>query len=280
MIKGIDVSHHQEAIQWTNAKAAGIEFAMIKVTEGVGYTDPNFKDYASGASAAGLHIGAYHFLRAGDAQKQAGEFLTAIKPYKWDYPLACDVEHAELLQLKKANLTDMVIAFCEVIKHAGYYPMIYSNLDWCKNYLDMNRLKAYDLWFARYNEVPGYGGVSIWQHSNTGQIAGISGNVDLDLSYKDYPAIIKAGGYNGFVKPRAFTCDTSGTVEIAADGVYTAKTTGNVQLVAGTANVVRVVRCLQNGYVLWHIVPVGNAGQTVGIYPMGDSIKLFTVKIK
>ncbi len=76
-----------------------------------------------------------------------------------------------------------------------------------------------------------------------------------------------------------FTCDTAGTVEIARGSCYTAKTTGDVELVAGTPGRVQIIRCLQNGYTLWHIVPIGQPGQDVGIYPKGGA-RQFVVKIK
>ncbi|HBQ47265.1 MAG TPA: lysin, partial [Ruminococcaceae bacterium] len=64
-----------------------------KATEGVDYVDDKFTAHASAALAAGLPIGAYHFLRAGDAAAQADDFLEAIRPYSITYPVACDVEN-------------------------------------------------------------------------------------------------------------------------------------------------------------------------------------------
>ncbi len=279
MIKGIDVSYYQRTVDWPKVKADGIEFAMIKATEGVGYTDPNLAVYAKGATAAGLHIGAYHFLRAGDAQEQARQFMAAIKPYKWDYPLGIDVEHNELLTLGKTKLADMIIAFCEAVKAAGYYPMIYSNLNWCLNYLDMTRLKAYDLWFARYNETAGYDGVSIWQYSNTGKIDGINGNVDLDISYKDYPSMINA------VKT-AVQIDTTMDISFAHGQYYLVKTISPkpVTLTAGTGGVVTIVPFPRSGDdQLFALVAIGQAGQETGIFTAvtGEKpLKRFVYKIK
>ena len=107
----------------------------------------------------------------------------------------------------------------------------------------------------------------IWQYSSTGSVPGISGPVDLDVSYHDFA-----------VPP--YTCDTTTDVEIKLGGCYTAKTTGDIQLVPGTAGRVQIIYCPQKDYTLWHIVPIGQAGQDVGIYPAGSTNKLFTVKIK
>lgn len=80
----------------------------------------------------------------------------------------------------------------------------------------------------------------------------------------------------------SYTCDTPGTVEIAMGGCYTAKTTGDVQLVAGkspTSARVQIIRCAWPKFVLWHIVPLGNPGQEVGIYAENGP-RLFVVRVK
>lgn len=279
MFNGIDVAHHQQNIDWPKVKAAGKVFAMIKATEGVGYVDPNFKTYVAGATAAGLHIGAYHFLRAGDAKEQARQCVAAIAPYQWDYPVALDVEHAELLKLTTAQRTDMIIAFCDVIRAAGYYPVIYTGYYWAKNYLDMARLKNIDLWLARYNTVPGYDGISMWQYSSVGRIAGISGNVDLDYSYKDYPSIIAQ-------LHTAVKIDTTMDIVFPHGQFYTVKTTCGqpVTVTAGTDGVVTVVPFPRTGNEqLFALVAVGESGQETGIYtaaPGEKPTKRFVYKIK
>ena len=279
--KGIDVSRHQGTINWTKVKAAGIKFAFLKATEGVNYTDPNFAANAQGATAAGIPIGVYHFLRAGSAADQARDCLTVIKPYKLTWPVAVDVENppsgTELSDLGRDKLTDLALDFCNRIKAAGYQPMIYASYNWLygAKLLDMARIKAANIpvWMAWYsNATPDNTDRSplcdIWQYASDGKVDGItSSGLDVNVSYKDFGA-----------KP--YTCDTSGTVQITLGSCYTAKTTGDITLVPGTAGVVQIVRCIQQGYTLWHIVPLGKSGQDVGIYPEGKPEKLFTVKIK
>src|SRR3546814_10025509 len=58
---GIDVSHHQGAIDWERVAADGVEFAYLKATEGGGFSDPRFVSNARGAKAAGIKVGAYHY---------------------------------------------------------------------------------------------------------------------------------------------------------------------------------------------------------------------------
>ncbi len=195
VIKGIDVSHHQSSIDWNAVKSSGIDFALIKATEGVDYLDPNFTSYVTGAAAAGLHVGAYHFLRVGSTADQAQDFLAAIRPYPLSWPVAVDVENpansTELSDLGRDKITDMVVDFCSRISAAGYRPLIYSNANWVRNYLDTSRLSGYDFWFARYNSTLNYSGVctlGIWQYASDASVPGISGNVDADYAYRDYAA--------------------------------------------------------------------------------------------
>ena len=279
-MKGIDVSHWQGDINWQKVKSSGIDFAFIKATEGVGYVDPCFKSYTQGAAAAGLHIGAYHFLRSGDVKKQAQDFLNAIKPYKLDYPVAVDVEHNELLKLGRAGLTDFVIEFLDILKSAGYYPMIYTGYNWCINHLYMSKIK-YNLWFARYNDHKGYGNVSIWQYSSTGRVQGINGNVDLDISYCDYPYIIKSKGLNGYPKPQSFKCDTTCDIKLAQGQAYQFKVTSNTppKITVGTPNVVTLLPRYSTGNNhYYYLVGIGKSKDGAGIFVNGQ--KQFVVNIK
>lgn len=277
MIKGIDISRYQGNPDFRRVKAAGIQYVMLKATEGVNYIDPCFKANAAAATAAGMPIGVYHFLRAGSVADQVRDCLAAIKPYKITWPVAVDVEHAELLALGQEKLTDMVLDFCARIKAAGYRPMIYSNYNWMyvAKYLDIARIKAagIPIWMAWYSDAtPGNTDRSslcdMWQYASDGKVDGITSNgLDMDVSYPDFGAL-------------KYTIDTTTDVEIAPGDCYTAKTTGDIQLVAGTPRVVQIIRCIQQGYILWHIVPIGKPGQDVGIYPQSSNTRLFKVKIK
>jgi Lyzozyme M1 (1,4-beta-N-acetylmuramidase) len=276
IFKGIDISHYQGNPDFKRLKAVGIQYVLLKATEGVDYIDPCFHANASAAAAAGLPIGAYHFLRSGDVGAQARDCLAAIKPCRITWPVAVDVEHAELAAFGRDRLTDVVLDFCTQIRAAGYRPMLYSNYDWLygSRRLDVTRIRAagIPIWLAWYSSATPAsadrsGLCDMWQYASDGRVDGIGNPVDVNVSYRDF------GG-----KP--YTCDTSGTVEIAERSCYTAKTTGDIQLVPGTDGVVQIIRCIQSGYVLWHIVPIGKSGRDVGIYPQGDQTLLFKIRIK
>ena len=90
--------------------------------------------------------------------------------------------------LDRNTRTRIASAFCETIQNAGYRPIIYCNVNWAYNYLNMSELSAYDTWIASYRDNdPGYNGkYSIWQYTSKGQVGGVLGNVDRNICYKKY----------------------------------------------------------------------------------------------
>lgn len=203
-VKGIDVSTWQGNIDWGEAKADGVGFAIIR--EGYGKESPaqidkQFENNYSGAKAAGIPVGVYHYSYASntaDAIAEATFCLKNISNKQLEYPVCFDIEDKELLKLSNQQRTDICKAFCETIEDSGYYSMIYCNLDWYKNYLINSQLKDYDLWLAQWGVGEPAVDCGIWQKSSTGSIDGISGNVDLNVAYKDYPSIMAEVGINGF----------------------------------------------------------------------------------
>lgn len=203
--KGIDVSKWQETIDWSKVKSSGVDFAIIR--EGYGKKSPTqidkkFKENIEGAKNVGINTGVYHYSYADstdDAINEAQFCLENIQGYALEYPVVFDVEDKEMLKLTTRQRTDICMAFCEEIEKAGYYVMIYANPNWLKNYLYSDELlKDFDLWLAHWGvEKPSYS-CGIWQYSSTGQVDGINGNVDLNISYKNYPEIMKNKGLNSF----------------------------------------------------------------------------------
>lgn len=203
-IKGIDVSKYQGRIDWPAVRAGGVEFAMVRAGYGMyaHQKDPYFDQNVQGAQAAGVHVGAYHYSYAQsveDARREAELFLSWIAPYSLDYPVAFDIEDGSQEGLSSETLTQIVEAFCGIVEAAGYYTMVYANKYWLQHKLIYDRIKRWDIWLAHYAAVTDYDKEhGIWQCSSREQIAGISGNCDLDWSYRDYPALIREQGLNGF----------------------------------------------------------------------------------
>jgi len=206
-VKGIDVSHYQGDVDFAKVKASGIGFVMLRA--GYGWenasvqTDAKFAQNYKNAKKAGLPCGAYHYSYAknvAEAKLEADFFLKIIKGCQFGYPVAFDLEDNSQRNLSRETLTDIVIAFCDKLEKSGYYVCLYSNADWIKNHLDMERLKQYDLWFAHYSNTPGRDGIGMWQYSSGGKVNGIRTAVDLDFAYRDYPKIMKKSSLNGFKK--------------------------------------------------------------------------------
>ena len=208
-VKGIDVSKWQGEIDWGKVKAAGVKFAMIRL--GYGSADGNscgldgwFERNVANAVKAGVDVGCYFYSYATSVaavKKEAAFVVDTLQKYKgvFTYSIAFDLEDKTQQGLGKTVLTDMVIAFGDAIEKAGFYCSLYSNLDWLKNRLDDSRLKRFDHWLAQWASAPTYGGAfGMWQNSSKGSVNGISGNVDTDVAYKDYPAVIKGAKLNGF----------------------------------------------------------------------------------
>ena len=203
--KGIDVSRYQGSINFNKVKASGIEFVMIRC--GTGYNqkackDVKFETYYKQAKAAGLKVGAYFYSYAATenhARREASWVLDWIKGKVFDYPIVFDMEERSVAKLGKTKISAIATAFCSTVEKAGYYVSIYSSKSWIESYYTADVLNKYDLWVAQWAPSCTYAGsYGMWQYTADGVIPGISGRVDCNISYKDYPTIIKKAGLNGY----------------------------------------------------------------------------------
>lgn len=206
-IKVIDVSKHNGVIDWTKVKASGVSGVIIRAGYGrvISQKDKTFEEYYAGAVKAGLNVGAYWYSYAktpAEAKIEASVFLEAIKGKKFDLPVYYDIEEQSHVALGKTVCTAMVDAFCGAMEAAGYFAGVYSFDSFFASNLTEDIQKKYTCWVARVDNVPpkcckDFG---MHQYSWQGKINGISGNVDVSYCYKDFPAIIKGAGLNGYAK--------------------------------------------------------------------------------
>jgi lysozyme len=134
-----------------------------------------------------------------DAVAEAGNFLKIIKGQKFEYPVVMDLESNSYTNKAVKLWTDMAIASLEVLERAGYFAMLYSGAGALKNQFSMARLNPYAIWVAQWTSKNTFAyPYGIWQYSDKGRIAGISGAVDLDQSEVNYPAIIKKAKLNNY----------------------------------------------------------------------------------
>ena len=193
---GVDVSSHQQDIDWELVAANGVEFAMIRVgyrgyTEGEIQPDDYFTQNIEGALAAGLDVGVYFFSQALDEKEaidEANFVLESIKDYPLSYPVIFDWEDiqadARTDGMDSIQLTKNALAFCGVIEKAGYRAGVYFNQRFGYEEFDLESLQDYVFWLAEYNETPSFSyHFQLWQYCNDGRVDGIQTDVDLNLAF-------------------------------------------------------------------------------------------------
>jgi len=182
-LAGIDVSHWQGRIDWARVADDGIAFAYIKATEGGDYVDPQFVANWDGAARAGVMRGAYHFYRPQtDAAAQAQQFLRTVGAHAGDLPPVLDVEVTD--GRSAAAIAAGVRTWLETVERAtGVRPILYTRAGFWNQV--GGGFGGYPLWVAHYGvaqpAIPAdWDRWTIWQHSDAGRVAGITGNVDLN----------------------------------------------------------------------------------------------------
>lgn len=187
-IKGIDVSHHNGAINWQLVSGTGVQFAFIKATEGTNFTDVALDANAKGAKSVGIKVGFYHYAHPENGntpETEADYFVQQTKGYTCDLAYALDVE-GNASGIGKEQLTAWCRAFLERVKALTGKPVVlYTGASFAKTYLGP-ALSAYPLWVAHYGvDTPMANAVwpnwSIFQYTSTGKVNGINSNVDVNV---------------------------------------------------------------------------------------------------
>ncbi len=226
--KGIDVSKWQHGVDenslflplnWENIKNEGVDFAILKAGSSLG-EDPVFDINYEAAKAIGIDLGVYFYSYATTVEgieADAYMLLNYLEGKQFEYPIYLDLEDPSQEALDKELLTQMCIRFFEILQEKGYYVALYTNNNWLTTILDTQFvLDNFDIWYARYpvalegyifssEEQPVwdtelYGeNLGMWQFTSTGILEAIPEiDVDISVSYKDYPTIIKELGLNGY----------------------------------------------------------------------------------
>ena len=195
----------------------------------------NYIDARAAGLDLGAYIYSYAYT-VEDARAEAEFVLSLLEGKTFEYPIYFDIEYSDEViaekQLTPQLLTDICVEFISILQEHGYYTALYTNNNWLNNHLQTSKVTTlFDIWYARYpnadktvvvNEAQWdeekYGKqMAMWQFSDTGQIDGLfysdrfvkdeEGNntdqplpvsFDLNYCYKDYPTIIKSGGFNNF----------------------------------------------------------------------------------
>ena len=220
---GIDLSCHNGSIDWTKVKA---DFVILRAGYGkeTNQVDSRFEEYYAGAKAHGIPVGAYWYsyaMNEDEAMLEADVFLATVKDKQFEYPVFYDVEESKQFELGKEKLSAIIRAFLERVEAAGYFVGLYGSASSLTTHIADDIKRKYAIWLAHWTESTNYSGAyGIWQHSCKGKVDGISGDVDLDKCYVDYPERIKAKRLNGYGVASALAPvpDDSVSVEVTVDG--------------------------------------------------------------
>ena len=193
---GIDVSAHQQEIDWQRVAKSGVQFAILRVgyrgyTEGAIQEDAYFEQNLEGAIDAGLDVGVYFFSQAIDeqeAREEARFVLDKISGYLLAFPVFFDWEkigsEARSDTMDLASLTIVTDTFCTETRNAGYQAGLYFNQQLGYEELHLPSLQTYTFWLAEYNDTPSFAyHFDLWQYSASGTVDGIEGDVDLNLAF-------------------------------------------------------------------------------------------------
>ncbi|WP_434433926.1 GH25 family lysozyme [Lactiplantibacillus paraplantarum] len=251
-LNGFDVASYQAGM---NVGEVAGDFVLVKATEGIDYTNPEFNDHAKQTLSAGKKLGVYHFIRNdSDIKQQADYFLTVVKPYIGKAMLVLDFENTTGSTIQNQAGVGLAKQWLDyVYQQTGVRPVLYTGIS-CENSLDWSSVvKAnYGLWIAQYNNynvVNGYqprnlyGSLKHWktavmfQYTSTGRLPGWNGNLDFDVFYGDKSAWDKYAKATKAVKPRP-----AGPKWVKEKKTYTLKTAVKLRTAPSTsASVIAVL---------------------------------------
>ncbi|MBE6717485.1 MAG: lysozyme [Ruminococcaceae bacterium] len=208
LLTGIDVSVFQGDINWQAVKEDGIDFVMLRAgfrgygSKGIMQKDEKFESNFEGAKAAGLHVGVYFYsqaLNSEEAIEEAEFLLEIIDGKELDFPVAYDWEYvdndeARTKDMTSEKITECALAFCERIKSEELKVVVYLNCELGYFEYDLKILDDYDFWLAEYDHYPSFlYEFKMWQYSTVGEVNGIDGNVDMNVSVVDYSEKVSVG---------------------------------------------------------------------------------------
>ncbi len=199
-VKGVDLSKYNGTVDFNKLKDAGVGFVMLRLgSRGYGTgkitLDEKFVEYAQNAQLAGIQIGAYFYSQAvneTEAVEEANYIVGAVSGFNIKYPIAIDIERvlndeARTDKLTNEERTKMVSTFCDTVKSYGYKPIIYASREMLVADLNLEELSDYDVWLSDETIPTDYPyRFSMWQYNKKGRIDGITGDIDLDISFINY----------------------------------------------------------------------------------------------
>lgn len=210
MWKGIDVSDNQGVIDWEQVATAKVSFAILRSVRRSGKADHQFAAYLESCRKHNIPVSVYKYTYATTqdaARQEAQQVVELLRSHHLTGTMVWwDVEDKDMLRpLGATKLTECIRAAQEVIMAAGYGFGLYVGLYVYKeHWFDFNAFSGTRLWVARYYkgyrtmqfaEAPDQSYkpsvdrcLTVWQYTSCGEVAGIKGDVDLNIAYED-PAL-------------------------------------------------------------------------------------------
>lgn len=193
--KVIDVSHHQGIIDWEKVKGDGVEGVIIRCGYGndtASQDDRQWKRNADECTRLGIPFGTYLYSYAktdAESRSEAAHVLRLIAGYRLSYPVYLDLEEAGT----ESHVVTGAKIFFDIVEKAGHMAGVYANQSWFQDVIG-NQLDQYTKWCARYSTERPTVVCDIWQYTSEGSVNGITGNCDMNICYRDFPAEIGGGG--------------------------------------------------------------------------------------
>ena len=197
---GIDISEWQGKIDWDVVKNK-VDFAILRLgwvgNKNNHTIDKYFERNYTECKRLGIPVGVYVYCYSASVEtiKKGAEWtVEKLKNKTLDLPVYIDMEDSTIASKGKQVLTDMCIAYNEIIEKAGYWAGVYANKNWFENYLDKEKLgNRFTCWLAQYRDAYtlDMDNIDVWQYSSSGKVNGIAGNVDVNYMYRDLVSEIK-----------------------------------------------------------------------------------------
>lgn len=226
----IDISKYQDDIDWDKLREEDISAIIIRLgfratRTKVIYEDEKFIEYYNKAKENGFHVGCYFYSGATttiEAIEEANYIVNYIKTNNltFDMPVYWDVEDNIIKVTGKENICAMTKEFFAVTDYAKIYTGVYTSSSWMQDFFDPSLFSGHALWIADWRGYCGYfGDYGMWQYTENGTVSGISGDVDKNYCYINYPVLIPGFDFNSNDTPPSVTIEKG---DINKDGKITA----------------------------------------------------------
>lgn len=197
---GVDIDKSCGDVDFEKLKKDDVDFVMIRIgyrgyESGMITIDEEYYEYIHAANEADIPVGIYFESKAvsvEEALEEAEFVITNLIEMRVTYPVVFDLglvanDTSRIDMLPKTQLTEITNAFCNRIAEVGYKPMVYGDKYWLLRKIDLTMLGDYDIWLSQSGETPDYPyEFAMWQYTSEGTVSGISGDVNMNISFVDY----------------------------------------------------------------------------------------------